>query len=85
MYALIRFLEDLDNWRHVVPVHVIHDFHPTNKADFDNKAVYTVFRDDDVGEDTGDYNAKILMLAGKCSVSGLEIRLPLCLKPWTSY
>ncbi|KAG0426593.1 hypothetical protein HPB47_026297 [Ixodes persulcatus] len=65
MYALIRFLEDLDSRRHVVPVHVIHDFHSTNKGDFDNKAVYTVFWDDDVGEDTGDYNAQILMLGAR--------------------
>lgn len=84
MYALIRFLGDRDNHRQVEQVRVICEFNSSNKTEFENKAFYTVFRNDhDVDEGKGDYNARILMLRGKYSVSGLEIRFLFCLKPET--
>ncbi|KAG0414050.1 hypothetical protein HPB47_008790 [Ixodes persulcatus] len=71
MYALARFLKDQDNRRHVLPVRKIRNFAPQHKMDFDNKAVYTVFWEDDVNsENTGDYSAQILMLG----VSEEEVR-----------
>ncbi|KAG0444669.1 hypothetical protein HPB47_013527 [Ixodes persulcatus] len=71
MYALVRFLKDQDNRRHVLPVRKIRNFAPQHKMDFDNKAVYTVYWEDDVNsENTGDYSAQILMLG----VSEEEVR-----------
>lgn len=62
MYALVRFLEDLDHRRHVIPIEDIRNFSPANTKDFDNKAVYTVFWRDGADENTGDYTAQILLL-----------------------
>ncbi|KAL1444445.1 hypothetical protein MTO96_029866 [Rhipicephalus appendiculatus] len=62
MYALVRFLDDQDNRRHVISIKDILDFEPKDKSDFDNKAVYTVFWRDDIDVNTGNYSAQILML-----------------------
>ncbi|KAK8763783.1 hypothetical protein V5799_033606 [Amblyomma americanum] len=62
MFALVRFVDDQDNRRHVVSVKDIQDFHPVGKSDYDNKTVYTVFWRDDLEDNTGFYSAQILML-----------------------
>ncbi|KAL1467100.1 hypothetical protein MTO96_042385, partial [Rhipicephalus appendiculatus] len=62
MYALVRFLDDQDNRRHVISIKDILDLEPKDKSDFDNKAVYTVFWRDDIDVNPGNYSAQILML-----------------------
>ncbi|KAL1426888.1 hypothetical protein MTO96_000424 [Rhipicephalus appendiculatus] len=64
MFAVVRFLNDFDEKRHVIPVADIKDFKPANDSDFDKRATYSAFWRDPVDdEDTGFYNAQILMLA----------------------
>ncbi|KAH7983527.1 hypothetical protein HPB52_012414 [Rhipicephalus sanguineus] len=65
MFAVVRFLDDFDEKRHVIPVTDIKDFRPANGSDFNKRATYTAFLRDPVDdEDTEFYNAQILMLAG---------------------
>lgn len=69
MYALVRFVDDLDRRRHVMHVDNIRNFNPVHKTDFNNKAHYTVLWTDNVDSgNTGDYTAQILMLGGKHSL-----------------
>ncbi|KAH7983216.1 hypothetical protein HPB52_010234 [Rhipicephalus sanguineus] len=64
MFAVVRFLHDFDEKRHVIPVTDIKDFRPANDSDFDKRATNTAFwRDPLDDEDTGFYNAQIIMLA----------------------
>ncbi|KAL1436398.1 hypothetical protein MTO96_049758 [Rhipicephalus appendiculatus] len=73
MFAVVRFLNDIDEKRHVIPVADIKDFKPANDSDFDKRATYSAFWRDPVDdEDTGFYNAQILMLAAMVKHSGLK-------------
>uniref|UniRef100_A0A224Z1H1 Uncharacterized protein n=1 Tax=Rhipicephalus zambeziensis TaxID=60191 RepID=A0A224Z1H1_9ACAR len=73
MFAVVRFLNDIVEKRHVIPVADIKDFKPANDSDFDKRATYSAFWRDPVDdEDTGFYNAQILMLAAMVKHSGLK-------------
>lgn len=76
MFALVRFLHDHDNKRlHVVPAIDIEDFDPNHVEDFDRTRSYSVYYDDvkGHGEDTGFYDANVLLLAGKLFIINLEL------------
>ncbi|KAH6932802.1 hypothetical protein HPB50_009640 [Hyalomma asiaticum] len=67
MFVLVRFVEDeFDSRRfHVVHSSSIANFSPTDPDDFDKKKIYEVFWIDpnEDGEDTGNYDVQILMMA----------------------
>lgn len=67
MLVLVRFVDDeFDSRRfHVVHSSSIDNFSPTNPDDLDKKKIYEVFWIDpnEDGEDTGNYDAQILMMA----------------------
>lgn len=68
MYALVRFVEDIDNRLHVIPVEDILNFDPRSENDFDNKATDTAVWDDPTSEEnSGQYVVQILLLAGTCT------------------
>ncbi|KAH7955539.1 hypothetical protein HPB52_001235 [Rhipicephalus sanguineus] len=66
MFALVRFVEDeYDSKFHVVHTSNIDDFEPTDADNIDKRKIYNVFWIDpnEDGEDTGNYDAQILMMA----------------------
>ncbi|KAH7948087.1 hypothetical protein HPB52_018430 [Rhipicephalus sanguineus] len=66
MFALVRFVEyEHDSKFHVVHTSNIDDFELTDADDFDKRKIYNVFWIDpnEDGEDTGNYDAQILMMA----------------------
>ncbi|XP_072145674.1 uncharacterized protein [Dermacentor andersoni] len=64
MFAVVRYTSDFDGKLHVIPASDIKNFRPQNNLDFDKLTVYSVFWRDPVdGENTGYYNAQVLMLA----------------------
>ncbi|KAH6934245.1 hypothetical protein HPB50_022232 [Hyalomma asiaticum] len=64
MFAVVRFLDDFDGKRHVIPASDKKNFYPENDLDFDKYATYSAYWRDPVDdEDTGFYNVQILMLA----------------------
>ncbi|KAH7946533.1 hypothetical protein HPB52_000697 [Rhipicephalus sanguineus] len=68
MFALVRFVEyEHDSKFHVVHTSNIDDFELTDADDFDKRKIYNVFWIDpnEDGEDTGNYDAQILMMAGE--------------------
>ncbi|KAH9375180.1 hypothetical protein HPB48_017949 [Haemaphysalis longicornis] len=67
MFALVRFLNEYAKEPYEVPVDDIKDFHPADENDFDGGKVYSAFwKDDEVPENTGQYPAQVLLLAGNC-------------------
>ncbi|KAL1474935.1 hypothetical protein MTO96_020409 [Rhipicephalus appendiculatus] len=73
MFAVVRFLNDFDEKHHVIPVADIKDFKPASDSDFDKCATYSAFWHDPVDdEDTGFYNAQVLMLAAMVKHWGLK-------------
>lgn len=64
MFALVRFVSDLDKRPHVIPVSDIEALHPTHETDFDGKALYVAFWRDPAGKASGSYSVQVLMLAG---------------------
>lgn len=70
MFALVRFVHEEDKRLHVVEAKDIRDFKPAHEEDFNNRLIYSVMWEDDLNEDnTGVYDAQILMLDSKCRVS----------------
>lgn len=68
MHALVRFVEDIDNRLHVIPVEDILNFDPRDENDFDNRATYTAqWEDPSSEENSGEYVVQILLLAGVCT------------------
>ncbi|KAH9378233.1 hypothetical protein HPB48_015344 [Haemaphysalis longicornis] len=65
MFALVRFVSDLDKRPHVIPVSDIEALHPTHETDFDGKALYVAFWRDPAGKASGSYSVQVLMLAGR--------------------
>ncbi|KAH6925556.1 hypothetical protein HPB50_007108 [Hyalomma asiaticum] len=64
MFAVVRFLDDVDVNRHVIPESDVKNFDPENDPDFDKYATYsTYWRDPVDDEDTGFYKVQILMFA----------------------
>lgn len=66
MFALVRFLNEFDEKLYVVAASCIVDFHPTNETDYDKKAIYTTYWEDEENPDNTDtYSSQILLLASK--------------------
>uniref|UniRef100_A0A6B0VDF2 BEN domain-containing protein n=1 Tax=Ixodes ricinus TaxID=34613 RepID=A0A6B0VDF2_IXORI len=64
MFALVRFLNEFDEKLYVVAASCIVDFHPTNETDYDKKAIYTTYWEDEENPDNTDtYSSQILLLA----------------------
>ncbi|XP_077513723.1 uncharacterized protein LOC144124739 isoform X6 [Amblyomma americanum] len=63
MFAVVRFVHDIDKKLHVIPAKDIANFNPGNNTDFNTRSVYTAFwRDPLDGQDSGHYSAQVLML-----------------------
>ncbi|KAH6933909.1 hypothetical protein HPB50_018777 [Hyalomma asiaticum] len=70
MFAVVRFLDDFDGKRHVIPASDIKNLNPENDLGFDKYATYSAYWRDPVDdEDTGFYNVQIVMLAAQTQVA----------------
>lgn len=77
MHACVRFNQDAGNRLHVIPVTDIHNFHPENEDDFNNKTNYEAFWTDEVdGTNTGDYSVRVLLLGGMWDIVVLFLYHP---------
>lgn len=70
MFALVRFSNEYDKEPYEVPVHDIKDFNPLHKSDFDRSKVYTtLWKDNEVPQNTGYCPSQVLLLAGNCEIT----------------
>ncbi|KAH9364678.1 hypothetical protein HPB48_010472 [Haemaphysalis longicornis] len=75
MYVLLRFVEDIDNRLHEIPVEDILDFDPRDENDFDNRATHTAQWEDPTSEENSrEYVVQILLLAATAEDMAMKRR-----------